>query len=181
MSFCVFFRHRRSFNNRESFVIGIGYVVAACGGTCIIVTAIYCCIKRCQCYKVSRNYDDISRLQEFQQRTTNAQVNPYTNTNRQQGTFANELAFITTPSQMFLTGSATTLTTQQMNLHTVPHRHTDLYMYDSISRPSVPNSEGQQVSQNSPRNSFESLLVNYDAPPPSYESVMNSEVNGVRL
>ena len=168
---------RRSFNKGQSAAIGIGYLVTACGGTCIIVTAIYCCIKRCQCCcKESRYYDDILRLQEFQQRTTNAHVNPYTNTNTQQRTFANELAFITTPSQMTLTESATTLTTQQMNLHTVPHRHTDIC--NNSSRPSDPNSEGQQVSQ---INSHESPQVNYDAPPPSYESVMNAEVKGVRL
>jgi len=77
---------------------------------------------------------------------------------------------------MALTESATTLTTQQMNLHTVPHRHTDVC--NNSSRPSDPNSEGQQVSQ---INSHESPQVNYDAPPPSYESVMNAEVKGVRL
>jgi len=89
------------------------------------------------------------------------------------------VAFIRIPRQAPLTGSATTLTIQQMNQHTVQHRHIDIN--ESNTRHSGPESESRHVSENAHINTYESLHVNIDELPPSYESVMNAEVNSVHM
>ena len=56
------------------------------------------------------------------------------------------MAFIRIQRQAPLTGSATTLTIQQMNQHTVQHRHIDIN--ESNTRHSGAESESRHVSEN---------------------------------
>ena len=140
---------------------------------------VHCCKKRCQRLKENRTYSEVLRLQELQERRSNIDVNPFTNRNTPQWTFESGVAYISIERHAPLTGSATTLTTQQMNLHTVPHRHTDIN--ESNTGHSGPESESRHVSENAHINSCESLHVNIDELPPSYESVMNADVNSVHM
>jgi len=160
----------------------LGLLTSGFFATVAIMAFTHCCRKVCECLnkvRTNRTCNAVLRLQDLQERRSNIDVNPFTYRYTQQETFQSDVAFITVRSQAPLTGPATSLTTQQINLPTIAHRHTDIF--ESNTRHSEPRFESRHVSENTHINSFELLQINVDEPPPSYESVMIAEVNSVHM